>query len=490
MRSTRIHAAPGIGIALAWHGAGFTGSGEVHLASVAGVELGDDGVIRVLIANTEIGQGTKTIFPMLAAEALGIDPGEVEMAPVDTSIVPDSGPTVASRTAMVVGGLVIQAAQRLRATVEAAQRRAVRGDATARTPGGTARPASTSSSSPIPTSTSTTTTYTGDAYPAFGWACAVAEVDVDLDTGEVHVRSVVSADDIGRVIHPILAEGQVEGGTLQAVGYATIEEMKLDDGRYLNDRLSTYLIPTSRGRAGHHRHPRREALQRRAARRQGRRRAAHGRRGTGHHRCHPRRGRRLDHAAAGDPGARARGPAGPAVAGPRDRGGRMTAVRESVGSDATYRFSVNGEACEVAVPGMRRLLDVLREELGLTGTKEGCGEGECGACSVIVDGLVVDSCLVPVCQVDGSEVRTVEGLSDAQTLALNPLQQAFLEAGGAQCGICTPGMLMAAQAYLDAGGGPDEEDIRTAIAGNLCRCTGYTKIIEAIELAALGGGRP
>ena len=122
VRSTRIHAAPGIGIALAWHGAGFTGRGEVHLASVAGVELGDDGVVRVLIANTEIGQGTKTIFPMLAAEALGIDPGEVEMAPVDTSIVPDSGPTVASRTAMIVGGLVIRAAQRLRATVEAAQR--------------------------------------------------------------------------------------------------------------------------------------------------------------------------------------------------------------------------------------------------------------------------------------------------------------------------------------------------------------------------------
>jgi carbon-monoxide dehydrogenase small subunit len=168
----------------------------------------------------------------------------------------------------------------------------------------------------------------------------------------------------------------------------------------------------------------------------------------------------------------------------------MTAVREPVGGDATYSFSVNGEACEVAVPGMRRLLDVLREELGLTGTKEGCGEGECGACSVIVDGLVVDSCLVPVCQVEGSDVRTVEGLSDAETEALNPLQQAFLEAGGAQCGICTPGMLMAAQAYLDAGGGPDEEDIRTAIAGNLCRCTGYTKIIEAIELAALGrGGR-
>lgn len=168
----------------------------------------------------------------------------------------------------------------------------------------------------------------------------------------------------------------------------------------------------------------------------------------------------------------------------------MTLVREQAGSGDVYRFTVNGELREVSVPGMRRLPDVLREDLGLTGTKEGCGEGECGACSVIVDGLVVDSCLVPVCQVDGSEVHTVEGLSDAQTATLSPLQQAFLESGGAQCGICTPGMLMAAQAYLDAGGGPEDADIRTAIAGNLCRCTGYTKIIEAIELAALARQGP
>jgi carbon-monoxide dehydrogenase small subunit len=139
---------------------------------------------------------------------------------------------------------------------------------------------------------------------------------------------------------------------------------------------------------------------------------------------------------------------------------------------------------------MRRLLDVLREDLALTGTKEGCGEGECGACTVLVDGAPVDSCLVPICQVAGTEVRTVEGLAapasasdPGEPVALDPLQVAFLHAGGAQCGICTPGMLMAARAYLDAGGGPDEDAIREAIAGNLCRCTGYTKIIDAIALA-------
>ncbi len=153
---------------------------------------------------------------------------------------------------------------------------------------------------------------------------------------------------------------------------------------------------------------------------------------------------------------------------------------------STYRFTVNGSAVEVDVPGMRRLLDVVREDLGLTGTKEGCGEGECGACTVLLDGAPVDSCLVPVCQVDGAAIATVEGLAPDPAV-LDPLQSAFLEAGGAQCGICTPGMLMAARAYLDVGGGPDDDQIRQAIAGNLCRCTGYTKIVEAIARAAAGG---
>ena len=148
----------------------------------------------------------------------------------------------------------------------------------------------------------------------------------------------------------------------------------------------------------------------------------------------------------------------------------------------SFRFNVNGSPVEVKAHGMRRLLDVLREDLALTGTKEGCGEGECGACSVLIDGALVDACLVPVCQVEGASVDTVEGLADDG--ALNGLQAAFLETGGAQCGICTPGMLMAGEAFLASGEAPREEAIRHAIAGNLCRCTGYTKIIDAIALAA------
>ena len=154
----------------------------------------------------------------------------------------------------------------------------------------------------------------------------------------------------------------------------------------------------------------------------------------------------------------------------------------------TYRFTVNSAPVELDVPGMRRLLDVLREDLALTGTKEGCGEGECGACTVLLDGAPVVACLVPVCQVDGATIATVEGLAPDPG-SLDALQQAFLETGGAQGGICTPGMLMAARAYLDAGGGPDDESIREAIAGNLCRCTGYTKIVEAIAQAAGGSHR-
>ena len=154
----------------------------------------------------------------------------------------------------------------------------------------------------------------------------------------------------------------------------------------------------------------------------------------------------------------------------------------------TFQFTVNGERVEVRATGTRRLLDVLREDIGLTGTKEGCGEGECGACSVLVDGAVVDACLVPVSQADGTDVRTVEGLG--HTDALSDLQQAFLETGGAQCGICTPGMLVAAEAFLASRRQPTEDNIRDAIAGNLCRCTGYTKIIDAIALAAERRSRP
>ena len=142
-------------------------------------------------------------------------------------------------------------------------------------------------------------------------------------------------------------------------------------------------------------------------------------------------------------------------------------------------FIVNGNLSNVDVPPMKRLLDMLREELRLTGSKEGCGEGECGACSVFIDGEVVNSCLVPVCQVEGTEILTVEGLAGDDRLS--PLQEAMIKIGGTQCGICTPGILMAAKALLDQNPHPTRDEIRAGLGGNLCRCTGYVRIIDAVE---------
>jgi len=148
----------------------------------------------------------------------------------------------------------------------------------------------------------------------------------------------------------------------------------------------------------------------------------------------------------------------------------------------TIKVTVNGAEYTLTVSPDRMLIDLLREDLGLTGTKRGCGNGKCGACSVILNGKLVNSCLVPAMKANGSEIRTVEGLAGEGDL--HPIQEAFLEKGAVQCGFCTPGMLLAAKSLLDETPNPSKEEIKLAISGNLCRCTGYTKIIEAIE--ALG----
>jgi len=151
-------------------------------------------------------------------------------------------------------------------------------------------------------------------------------------------------------------------------------------------------------------------------------------------------------------------------------------------------FTVNGQATSLQAYAMERLLDVLRHQLGLTGTKEGCGEGECGSCSVLMDGALVNSCLIPALQANGTSIVTIEGLA-AESNAQG-LQQAFLECGAAQCGICTPGMILAAFHLLSKKPQPSMEDIRERLAGNLCRCTGYMQIVEAVaEVARCGAAR-
>jgi carbon-monoxide dehydrogenase small subunit len=144
-------------------------------------------------------------------------------------------------------------------------------------------------------------------------------------------------------------------------------------------------------------------------------------------------------------------------------------------------FTVNGTTRTVTVHPLARLLDVLREDLQLTGTKEGCGEGECGACSILMDGRIVNSCLIPAAQAQGAVIVTVEGLS--QNGELSPLQDAFLKHNAAQCGFCTPGMLISAQDLLNRCPNPGEQQVKEGLAGNICRCTGYVKILDAVKTA-------
>lgn len=220
----------GVGLSFFFHGAGFTGSGEAKMKARAGVEVTADGVVRVLSGSTEIGQGTRTIFAQIVAEELGIDYTDVEIADPDTSRVPDSGPTVASRTCMVVGRVIQLAAREIREKLLRNEPLPLHAEVQYESPPGIVWDDDT---------------YTGDAYPAFSWGAEVAEVEVDLDTYETTVLKITTAQDIGRAIHPVLAAGQIEGGTLQAVGYGLMEELVWDRGRIVNNRLTNYIIPTA-----------------------------------------------------------------------------------------------------------------------------------------------------------------------------------------------------------------------------------------------------
>ena len=241
----------GIGFASFMHGAGFTGSGEVHLASVVDVEATADGHVRVLAASTEIGQGTNTIFAQIIADTLGIAYDHVGVAQPDTASVPNSGPTVASRTAMVVGKLVQTAALTLKQTLvdaglldaEAAGDAFTRACRTYVQTHGPLRARSTYQ--PPPGVQWDDATYRGDAYGTYAWAVYVATVSVDTTTWEVRIDDFVALQEIGRVLHPVLAAGQIEGGVAQAIGYALFEEVVWRDGRMANGQMTNYIMPTS-----------------------------------------------------------------------------------------------------------------------------------------------------------------------------------------------------------------------------------------------------
>ncbi len=236
----------GRGLAMVFHGCGFTGNGEANIKGTVALELHGDRV-RVLTGSTDIGQGTDTIFRQIVSAELGIPFEAVDMAPHDTALVPDSGPTVASRTTMVVGGVTQIASKKLRGALQAETGLATDDFAALLS----ARP----SDAPLRVEHQylddgslkwNPDTYQGDAYPTYGWACCIVDIDVDRDTGEVLYRRFVSATDVGRAINPVLVEGQLEGGALQALGWATSEEVVLDArGCMRNDRLTNYIIPTA-----------------------------------------------------------------------------------------------------------------------------------------------------------------------------------------------------------------------------------------------------
>ena len=240
----------GIGVSLVFHGGGFTGSGEVRLASRAAMDLTGDGRPRVLMANTEIGQGTITVFAQIAGETLGVPAELVVVETPDTAKVPDSGPTVASRTVMVVGEIVRRCAAGMRAELEAFAgrgwadgegfRRLARRHLARRGPLRVER-----RYEPPPGIAWDDAAYRGDAYGVFGYDGCVVEAEADLDTGEVRLLHVTTAVDVGKAIHPVLAAGQIEGGTAQALGYALLEEVRVKDGRVWNQQLTNYIIPTA-----------------------------------------------------------------------------------------------------------------------------------------------------------------------------------------------------------------------------------------------------
>jgi CO/xanthine dehydrogenase Mo-binding subunit len=226
----------GIGLSLFFHGSGFTGAGEVKLASKASLELTDRGA-RILVASTEIGQGTRTMLAQIAADTLGVPYDAIDVSEADTEVVPDSGPTVASRTCMIVGRLVQQAARDLRTEL---------GDFTPRQYLRKHGPLTVTAQYKKPDEIAwDDATYRGDAYESYGWACDVVEVRVDPNTWQVTPTAFTTVHEIGRAIHPGLARGQIEGGSAQGIGYAILEDVVMRDGRMANNQLTNYIIPTT-----------------------------------------------------------------------------------------------------------------------------------------------------------------------------------------------------------------------------------------------------
>jgi CO/xanthine dehydrogenase Mo-binding subunit/aerobic-type carbon monoxide dehydrogenase small subunit (CoxS/CutS family) len=545
----------GRGLAVVYYGSGLGAGGKRLDRSDGFVQIHEDASVTAAVGTTEMGQGMNTVLAQIVAEELGVLASDVRLLQADTSRVPDSGPTVASRATTCSGNALIDAcgplrrmllevaAEKLGTPVDqvvlgrgfagAGEKRITIGEVVAEC---AARrlPLARMGHHVAPHTSWNAETGQGDAYEVYAYAAVVADVSVDVGTGEVRVERLVAAHDVGRAINPTGVEAQIEGGSVQGAGYAVCEEVIAPRGVVLNANFGTYIIPTAVDA------PVVEPVVVEANYANG----PHGAKGfaeqplmgvapavlnaiydavgirlreipaTPERVLAALRESKVGTAEAGQssrtpsvpppPDGRAPGvatlpywsqppnwPPG-AAAEPAQGAGCSTvgSPQAALGAAASAPPStapvavvlrVNGVEHKLRIGAEEMLVSVLRERLHLTGTKEGCGKGECGACTVLLDGKPVNSCLLLAADAQGSEVTTIEGLGAS---GLHPVQRAFVQLGAVQCGFCTPGLVLATKALLDENPDPDDAVIRRAIAGNLCRCTGYAKVVEAIRVAA------
>jgi CO/xanthine dehydrogenase Mo-binding subunit/aerobic-type carbon monoxide dehydrogenase small subunit (CoxS/CutS family) len=480
----------GIGLSFFFHGSGFTGSGEARLGSEVRLRLTEEGGVEVLASNVEYGQGTNTVLSQIAAQALGISPQWVTVHQPDTDAVPDSGPTVASRTTMITGKLVQRAAQMVRHRLiesgylqEGREANHFQAAVQAYLKSEGQLCVSTVHESP-PDIRWNDETFSGDAYAAYSWSCDVAEIELDLVDYAARVANFTSVVECGQLINPALARGQIEGGIAQGIGLALYENVVLEGGAMKNNQYTNYIVPTAADAPDidvefvqfpptNHGPFHAKGIGEMPIDGPAPAIASAVANALGHRFINelPLLPERIMNALGPTEAPLAFQGAAPFTVSPR--------TSSPLPRLATVEIIVNGEVHKITASPMKRLLDVLRNDLRLTGTKEGCGEGECGACAAIVNGLLVQTCLVPICQASGAQVLTIEGL--VGTKELHPIQEAFCEKGGAQCGICTPGMILSGLYYLEHP--QDAENAREALSGNQCRCTGYTGILHSIQTA-------